>query len=170
MGTAPGGSPRTLPPGPHVAVVLIWCSGPGSPKAQQSKAKQAKQSKAKQSKQSKAKQGKAKQSKASYFVSFNCASGRSPDPTRRRNRNTAQCAVFWAGGRAGTQLIVLCSGGGAGRNTAHCAVFWRGAGRNTTHCAVFWRKAGRDTAQRLRPSSLISGIAHGPEITCVVIF
>ena len=47
---------------------LIWCAGPGSPKAHQSKVKQAKQSKqseAKQSIASKANQSKAKQAKQS---------------------------------------------------------------------------------------------------------
>ena len=80
-----------------------------------------------------------------------------PEDRRAGDRNTAQRAVFWSGGRAGTQLFVLCSGGGAGRDTALCAVFWRRTGRDTALCAVFWRRAGRDTAQRLRSSSLILG-------------
>ena len=41
------------------------------------------------------------------------------------------------GGGTGTQLIELCSGGGAGRNTAHCAVFCGGGGpEHSTLCCV----------------------------------
>jgi hypothetical protein len=40
----------------------------------------------------------------------NRGSGTPLKPTRRRNRNTALCAVFRAGPAAGTQHKVLCSG------------------------------------------------------------
>ena len=40
-----------------------------------------------------------------------------------RRRNTARCAVFWWRGRARTQLIELCSGGGGGpEHSSMCCV------------------------------------------------